>query len=104
MVPPFTRWAPSERRFQASPADWQYPSSMEPVRLQGTGRLCWHKHRWEISGALRNQLVGIQVMDLRALVFYCNTPIRELDLTTGRALPIPINALGSLQKRNRVVL
>lgn len=104
MVPPCTRWVRSDRQFQPSPSDWQYPSSMEPVRLQGAGQLYWRKHRWEISGAMRNQLVGIQVIDLRALVFYCNTPIRELDLTTGRALPIPINALGSLQKRNRVVL
>lgn len=97
MATPCSRWHPSSRPFQPSPPEWDYSSSMEAVRLYGEGQLFWHKRRWEISNALRRQLVGIQVIADRAIVYFCNTPIRELHLRTGIAWPIPVAVIGSLR-------
>lgn len=98
MATPSSRWRSSSRPFQPSPPEWQYSSSMEVIRLYGEGQLFWHKRRWEVSNALRRQLVGIQVTIDRAIVYFCNTPIRELDLKTGTAWPIPVAVIGSLPR------
>jgi hypothetical protein len=96
MATPASRWRPSSRPFQAITREWQYPLSMPVLRLGGEGQLCWRGQRWESSRALRNQLVGIEVIDDRALVYFCNTPMRDLDLKTGTAAPIPANIFRSL--------
>lgn len=98
MQTPFTRWRPSQRSFQAHPPEWSYRAGIEVCRLDGDGRLSWCGHRWEISGALRRQLVGIERIGDRALVYFCQTIVGELDLTVRRALPIAINLIGSLQR------
>lgn len=98
MATPSSRWRPSPRPFQPSPPQWEYPPSMQVVGLYGEGQLYWHKRRWEISNALRRQRVGIEVLADRAIVFFCNTPIRELHLPTGKSLPIPIDLIGSLPR------
>ena len=98
MQTPATRWHPSERRYQADPGEWSYAAELEVRRLGGDGQLFWRGRRWEISNALRRQLVGIQPLGDRALVYFCQAPVRELDLRTRRALPIPIDVLGLLQR------
>jgi hypothetical protein len=83
MATPSSRWAPSERPFQCQPAEWTYPASMQVVRLAGEGQLCWGSRRWDISNALRRQNVGLEQIGDRVIVYFYNTPLRELDLTTG---------------------
>jgi transposase InsO family protein len=98
MQTPALRWHASPRCYQPSPPEWSYASGMTVLRLGGQGQLDWRGRRWEISNALRHQPVGIQLLGSRALVYFCQAPVRELDLETGRALPIPIDVLGSLQR------
>jgi transposase InsO family protein len=83
MATPSSRWTPSERPFQSQPAEWDYPASMQVARLAGEGQLCWASRRWDISNALRRQNVGLQQIGDRVIVYFYNTPLRELDLSTG---------------------
>ena len=98
MQTPAQRWRPSERRWQPNPAEWRYAPGMQIFRLGCDGQLNWRGRRWEISDALRHQLVGLERIGDRALVYFCRAPVRELDLATGLALPIPLDALRSLQR------
>jgi transposase InsO family protein len=88
MATPASRWHPSSRPFQPQPREWEYPSGMQVVRLLGQGQFTWHKRRWDVSRALRNQCVGIERIGDRALVYFCQTPIRELHLPTGASFAI----------------
>jgi transposase InsO family protein len=97
MATPASRWRPSTRAFQPTPPEWDYPASMQVVRLAGEGQLNWHGRRWEISNALRRQCVGLELLGARAIVYFCRTPIRELDAATGTSSPIPSNVLRSSQ-------
>src|SRR5262249_16756947 len=87
MQTPASQWQKSPRQFQANPPDWNYPHPVEPVRLTGQGQLQWRGRRWEISQALRHQLVGLEVIEQRALVYFCNTVVRQIDLCTGKSSP-----------------
>lgn len=98
MQTPAARWRPSPRSYQPNPADWSYRASLEVQRLSSEGRLWWRGQRWEISRALANQLVGIETIADRALVYFCNAAVRELDLRARRAVPIPVDVLRSLQR------
>lgn len=95
MATPASRWHPSARAFQSAPADWEYPSGTKVLRLAGEGQLNWRGRRWEISKALRRQPVGLELIGPRALVYFCRTPLRELDLATGTSSPISLAFLNS---------
>jgi len=97
MVTPSERWHPSARRYQAQPREWEYPSGWEVHRLSGEGQLSYCKRRWEISNALRNQLVGLQRTEDRVLVYFCNVPLREIDLRAGRNAVLPANPFRQLR-------
>ena len=97
MQTPESRWKPSPREFQPDPPPFSYRSGMEVMRLSGEGQLYWRGRRWQISRALRAQTVGLEILGDRALVFYCNTALRELHLSTSRGIPLPLDHPGSLQ-------
>jgi transposase InsO family protein len=94
MATPASRWQPSARSFHRDPREWEYDRHKTVVRLAGQGQLWWSGRRYEISRALRGQLVGLELLGERALVYFCRTPLRELDLRTGRSFPIPIDVAG----------
>lgn len=48
-----------------------------PVGRQG--QFHWEKRRWDVSCALRGQRVGLEPISNRVLVYFCSTPLRELD-------------------------
>jgi transposase InsO family protein len=89
MQTPQMRWKPSPRRYQSEPAPFQYPAWMEVRKLSSEGKLSWRGRRWEISRALRSQQVGIHTIEDRVLVFYCNTALRELSLTSPGSIVLP---------------
>lgn len=97
MATPASRWRPSSKSFQAHPREWEYDRSQMVARLTSEGQLCWRGRSFLISRALRHQLVGVEAIGERALVFFCHTPLRELDLLTGHSFPIPIDAVRLLQ-------
>jgi transposase InsO family protein len=98
MQTPASRWQPSARRFQPDPLDWNYAADIEPCRLSNQGQLRWAGQRWEISRALRHQLVGVQRVHNRVLVYFCNAVVRELNLGAGRSLPTRLASTRSIQR------
>jgi transposase InsO family protein len=94
MATPASRWHPSVQAFQSLPPEWSYPAGMKIMRLAGDGQLNWLGRRWEISKALRRQPVGLELIGSRALVYFCRTPLRELDTETGTNSPIPVAFAG----------
>jgi transposase InsO family protein len=97
MVTPVERWRPSVRRFQAELREWAYPAEWEVHRLAGAGQLSWQGQRWEVSNALRNQLVGLQRCEDRVVVYFCNVPLREIDLRTRKNVVLPANPFRTLR-------
>lgn len=97
MVPPATRWRPSPRPFQPHPREWEYAGDWEVHRLAGQGQLYWQGKRWDISRALRGQLVGLHRTGDRVLVHFCNVALREIDLRTAHNIVLPINPFRDLQ-------
>lgn len=91
MATPASRWHPSTRPYTATPREWSYAASMEVMRVQEQGYVRWQGRRWEISSALRGERIGIEQVGERALVYFCGTPLRELDLKTGASMPIQAN-------------
>lgn len=98
MATPASRWKPSLRKFESNRREWEYPAEMQTLRLACDGQLNWHGRRWEISNALRRQLVGLQQIDERVIVYFCRTPVRELNLKDGTAFSLPLNVFRSLPK------
>lgn len=94
MATPASRWHPSACAYRSAPPDWDYPPGMQVLRLAGEGQLTWAGRRWGISRALRRQTVGLELIGDRAIVYFCRTPLRELDRATGASFPIPIDLTG----------
>lgn len=97
MVTPASLWKPSSRPFPEAIGEWEYPAGTICQRLASQGQLYWHGRKWEISRALRHQVVGIELVEERALIYFCRTPIRELDLKTGVATAVVSNPIRTLQ-------
>jgi transposase InsO family protein len=95
MKTPACLWTRSARVWQAEPAEWEYPAPMTVVRLNDKGEIQWQGRRWNISAALRRQLVGIDCIGERALVYYCRTPLRELDPGSATSAILPTDPLGA---------
>ena len=99
MRTPVSLWRPSPRPYQEQPQPWQYPAGYQALPLNEKGELKWEGWRWTVSRALKNQVVGVDATGGKALVYYCNTPVVELDLTAGSAVPLPVDPFRSLDCR-----
>ncbi len=97
MTTPASRWEPSPRRYPAAPREWVYSQTAEVQQLGPRGQLHWCGRTWEVCYALRDQRVGIERIDERAIVYFHNVPVREIDLRARIARPIPVDLLGFLQ-------
>jgi len=80
MRTPASLWRPSTRRYDSCPPQWQYPEGAEVHRLDPIGRIRLGGRRWQVARPLAGLQVQIKRIDQRALIFYRNTPVRELDL------------------------
>ena len=81
MKTPASLWHASTRRYDPNLPAWQYPEGAEVRRLESTGQLVLNGRRWQVAGPLAGELVQLVRVEQRVLVFYCNTVIRELNLT-----------------------
>ena len=88
MKTPASIWKKSERRYDPHPPAWQYAPGARVLKLDGQGKMDAYGRSWGISRALCGQRVQLERIDQRALVFYCRTLIRELDLDKGQSLAI----------------
>lgn len=80
MRTPAELWRPSSRSYQPSPPSWEYPAGSILKRVSPNGQISYGGRGWVISRALQGQWVQLERIDHRILVFYCNTPVREIDL------------------------
>ena len=95
MQTPVSLWQPSPRGYQAQPKAWEYAPGQEVIRLSDKGEMRWAGARWIVSRALKNELVGVERTEDRAVVYYCNTPVLELDLKTGNTAALPVDPFRS---------
>jgi transposase InsO family protein len=91
MATPASRWRPSARAYEPRAKSWEYPEGSWVLRVGVNGGLYLLGGRWEVSRALAGQYVALEQSGERILVRYCRTTVRELDLTSGRSLPVPVN-------------
>jgi transposase InsO family protein len=91
MKTPASFWKPSPRGYQAEPPEWTYPVNMNAVKLNDHGQLNWNDRRWDVSRALQGQKVGIERIGHRILIYYCNTPVLEMDADTRQTMALPVN-------------
>ncbi len=86
---PASRWTKSPRCYRECPPEWEYPASCLVVRLGTMGQLHWRGQRWDITRALNRQLVGLEPLGDRAIVYFCNTPLKQLDPVTRTSQILP---------------
>jgi transposase InsO family protein len=88
MNTPAAVWRESSRRYVANPSAWEYEAGAEVRKLSAQGRLQLARKGWEISRALAGEWVQVVRVDGRALVYYCRSLVRELDLVTQRSTAV----------------
>jgi hypothetical protein len=95
MNTPASKWYRSSRPY-TGPTDPEYPQGAELGQLNAQGSLRLEGRNWQVAGALAHQTVRIVRLDARVLVYYADTPIRELDLVghgSTMVEPCPTNSL-----------
>lgn len=94
MKTPASRYQPSRRAYRAEPRRWEYPPGSQVYQLNTQGALEYQQQRWHICEALPARSVRVQTLPGgRVLVSYRGSYIRELDLNTGRTIPLVLPAL-----------
>jgi len=85
MQTPVTRWQKSERRYQANPPAWEYPTGSWVLKVDSDGKIKLKGKHWVISRALCGERVQLVRMEQRILAYYCRTLVRELNLDNQRS-------------------
>lgn len=88
MKTPASMWQKSQRVYDPHPPVWEYPSGSRVLKVDSSGKLDAYGIRWTISRALRGERVQLERVGSRALVYYCRTLIRELDLQNRSSLTV----------------
>jgi len=87
-APPARRYRSSGRAYQPDPPPWVYPAGAALCRVNRNGAVTVERHRFFVSRALSGEQVWCQAVGSRVLVIYRHMHVRELDLTTGRSVPV----------------
>lgn len=85
MALPASRYRPSARRFQARPAEWDYPPGSVVGRLNNQGQIYWQGRYRFVCRALANQQIRIHHMDQKLVISFRHMWIRQIDLKTGKS-------------------
>jgi transposase InsO family protein len=85
MQTPASLWQPSPRAYDPSPAAWVYAPGTEVRRVGQDGNISIANRNWHLSRALAFEHVRLERIDQRILIFFCQTPIREIDLQAQRS-------------------
>jgi len=102
MATPSQVWSPSSRLYLENPRSWEYPDNCEVIQLGTQGEFHWQHRRWELGRPFKRLTVGVQRVDHRALVYYCATPLVEIDLRsqTQSRLPACTNLVTTTENRS----
>jgi transposase InsO family protein len=88
MAVPATRYRPSRHAYRAMPDEWTYPEGATVARLNSQGSFDWSGGRYFVCEALADERVQLEPCEGKLLVRYRHLIVREIDLTTGRSLPL----------------
>jgi transposase InsO family protein len=96
MKTPASVWFPSVRRYDPNPPEWAYDSGREVQRLGRYGQLKLAGRWWQVCEALAGEVVQLERVEGRVLVYYCQTLVREFDLvqSISTALPPSLRSVG----------
>ena len=86
--PPASCYTPSRRAFQRQPPPWAYPADHRLVRVNTNGAIRYDGRLFFVCDALGAHWVGCHHVGDRVLVRFRDYYVRELDLRTGRTLPM----------------
>ena len=91
MKRPMERYRASEKSYEASPREWEYPSGSIVRRLNPAGCLPWEGQRWFVCEALAERWVRVEAVENLLLVSYRHMYVREIDRQRKctRALVVP---------------
>ena len=85
---PAAHYQRSARSYQPEPTEWEYPSGSLVIRLNSQGQLYWKSRYRFVCRPLANEHVRIQQLDNKLLISYRHMWIREIDMLSGRGVPL----------------
>jgi transposase InsO family protein len=85
---PAARYQRSPRCWNPSPPSWDYGPAAVVSGLNSQGSLLYEGRRYYVCRALAGEEVALDLLENRLLVRYRRTWMREIDLGSGRSLPI----------------
>ena len=90
---PASRYRPSERAYDPTPREWEYPEGSTVKRVDTTGSISVDGSKYFACRALVGEKVRMQEISGKLVVSYRDMYIREIDRSTGRsrALLLPVD-------------
>jgi transposase InsO family protein len=84
MQTPAQRYRRSERFYRPQTVPWQYPETLEVVRVDANGMIRWEGRRHFVCEALVHHQVAVEQLGQELLVRFRNMYVRQIDLQTSR--------------------
>lgn len=78
MLPPISRWQPSERQRPHTLPEIEYPANSLLRKVQRAGWIQFRGHRILIGSGLAGQVIRIAEEDDQLVIYYAHKPIRRL--------------------------
>ncbi len=88
MNTPASQYEASTRSYQAKPKPFDYGDASRIAKLDSHGMLSMKGRRYFVCQALRDQYVKLDEIEGRMLATYRTTPLREIDLSTGKSFAL----------------
>jgi transposase InsO family protein len=93
MKTPASCYTPSPRCYPAKVPQPEYDSGMQVRRVRACGQFKWNGHNIFISETLRNEPIGLELIDDdQWLVFFASFPIALFDSYQRSIHPLPVDA------------
>jgi transposase InsO family protein len=88
LTEPAKHYQPSQKPYNPQPIPWEYPRGTMIKRLNSQGFVEYKSQRYFVCEALRGEPIGMQYVDGKLLITYRHMEIREIDIATGRTMPL----------------
>jgi transposase InsO family protein len=88
MQTPASRWRPSTRKYHPHPPAWDYGERAELRKVGQQGEIYLGDRPWKVSRALASEIVQLERVQQRILVYFCTTLVREIDLSAQRSTAV----------------